>query len=159
MFQDKTWIKMPKWTILEVSFLWKPVFLFSVLILSRWKFDVIIDDPYLKKVEGLNVLEFELIILYPSLYRAKQFQVLFQSFPQVIIGVFIMQCLQMNEAGIIISFFLSLTSLLYGGGCLPALLYHEQEVEGLKAFWALFINSIDTLLRLVWPQLRSWLYS
>jgi len=58
-----------------------------------------------------------------------------------------MQCLQMNEAGIIISFFLSLTSLLYGGGCLPALLYHEQEVEGLKAFWALFINSIDTLLR------------
>ena len=23
MFQDKTWIKMPKWTIFEVSFLWK----------------------------------------------------------------------------------------------------------------------------------------
>ena len=53
--QDKTWIKMPKWTILEISFLWKPVFLFSVLILSRWKFDVIIDDPYLKKVEGLKM--------------------------------------------------------------------------------------------------------
>ena len=94
-------------------------------------------------------MEFDLIILHPSLYRAKKFQVLFQSFPQVIIGVFIMQCLQMSEACIILSFFLSLTSLLYGGGCLPALLYHEQEVEGLKAFWALFINSIDTLLRLV----------
>ena len=59
-----------------------------------------------------------------------------------------MQSLQMSEAGIIISFFLSLTSLSYGGGCLPVL-YHEQEVEGLKAFWALFINSIDTVLRLV----------
>ena len=23
MFQDKTWIKMPKWTILEMSFLWQ----------------------------------------------------------------------------------------------------------------------------------------
>ena len=97
----------------------------------------------------VTFLELEIIILYLYLYRAKKFQVLFQSFPQVIIGVFIVQvqCLQISDAAIIISFFLSLTSLLYGGGCLPALLYHEQEVEGLKAFWALFINSIETVLR------------
>ena len=39
--QDKTWIKMPKWTIFVISLLWKHrVFMFSLL---RF-FDVIIDD-------------------------------------------------------------------------------------------------------------------
>ena len=58
-----------------------------------------------------------------------------------------MQSLQIGKVGYVISFFLSLVSLLYGGGSLPALLFHEEKNSFLNTISRLIMNLIDTSLR------------
>ena len=58
-----------------------------------------------------------------------------------------MQSLQIGKVGYVISFFLSLASLLYGGGSLPALLFHEEKNSFLNTISRLIMNLIDTSLR------------
>ena len=52
MFQDKTWIKMPIWTIFEISILWKhQCFCFHYWDYLMNIFDILIDDPYLTELK------------------------------------------------------------------------------------------------------------
>lgn len=79
----------------------------------------------------------------------KGLEVLFEAFPQVIIGSFTMQALQLWEDLNILSFFLSLFSLMYGLGDFLALNATNLDIDADFIFtvWGVLATLVDTLLR------------
>ena len=79
----------------------------------------------------------------------KGLEVLFEAFPQVIIGAFTMQALQLWEHLNILSFCFSLFSLMYGLGEILALNATNLDIDGNFIFtlWGVLATLVDTLLR------------
>ena len=82
-------------------------------------------------------------------FSLKGFELIYEAFPQVIIGAFTMQSLQLWEDLNILSFFISLLSLLYGLGEFLALNAHNLDVDVDFVFtaWGVLAALVDTLLR------------
>ena len=76
-------------------------------------------------------------------------EVIFEAFPQVIIGAFTMQALSLWEDLNILSFFISLLSLIYGLGDFLAINSHngDVDVDLLFTVWGVLATLVDTLLR------------
>ena len=82
--------------------------------------------------------------------RAKGFEVLFEAFPQVVLGAFTIEALQLWETLNILSFTLSLVTLLYGIGDHVALKSHGNvEVDFSMTVYGVLANMIDAGLRVL----------
>ena len=74
-------------------------------------------------------------------------EVVFEAFPQVIVGAFTMQSLQLWEELNILSFFISLFSLVYGMGDFCATFAVDIEADFDKTIWGALATFTDALFR------------
>ena len=84
------------------------------------------------------------------IFRSKGYEVLFEAFPQVILGAFTIQALQLWEPLNIISFFISLFGLTIGLGDFLALCKvgsHDNEL--IDSLWGSLSVFIDVVLRCI----------
>ena len=81
------------------------------------------------------------------IFRSKSFEVLFEAFPQVILGAFTIQELQLWEPLNIISVVISLFSLVYGMGDLLAWVRKGPNADFISIVWGALSVMIDAVLR------------
>ena len=81
------------------------------------------------------------------IFRSKSFEVLFEAFPQVILGAFTIQELQLWEPLNIISVVISLFSLVYGMGDLLAWVRKGPNADFISTVWGALSVMIDAVLR------------
>ena len=82
------------------------------------------------------------LLFYSS---SKGLEVVFEAFPQVILGAFTIQALQLWETLNILSFLVSLFSLIYGLGDYLALIAKKNEF--INTLWGSLAIVVDSLLR------------
>ena len=84
------------------------------------------------------------------IFRTKGYEILYETFPQVILGAFTIQALQLWEPLNILSFVFSLVSLLYGIGEQIAIrFYGDVEADILTVMFGILTVMTDAVLRVL----------
>ena len=84
-------------------------------------------------------------------FRVKAIEVIFESYPQLILGIFILQGLQIQEPLNIASCTISTVSVVFGFGDYLAYVVNNEEAGALfiVSIWGVLANVIDSLFRAI----------